>query len=336
MSLPTPYTRVAVVQLAFHPAIVVERYSPLEDPLFVSKRGDSLRPTSGSTPESLHAQLEALRQRVRKAYGAQLLAKVKAVLARCQAWNVRLVVFPEYSIPSDILEAVAQAAGDMVVVAGTHTVERNVRRSGLYTGLGATANPETGQSVCPVLHGGKLLALQPKLNPAVPERESLKPGASWTPVALPEPLPGPLGVLVCLDFLYRESPLYQKHVAPRLEACRFLAVPSLTPHHSLGDFDGKAWEEAKRYGRPVLYCNEAEHGGTSVYVDEKTKKELSQFPERSGLLLRGEEGVIVADVDLGFRRTGESTPYHAPRPVRPVAAATLVYQARAAESEYAQ
>ncbi len=105
-----------------------------------------------------------------------------------------------------------------------------------------------------MLYRGRALALQPKLNPAKPEDRQLRPGNTWVPVALPDGLPGPMGALVCLDFLYRESEAHQRLVLPHLIDCRFLAVPSLTPTHTIGEFSAKAWEEARRYGRPVLYC----------------------------------------------------------------------------------
>ncbi|WP_437801736.1 hypothetical protein [Sorangium sp. So ce693] len=293
------YTRVAVVQLAYHPAIVVDRRSPLEDPLFDPRvASDSLLPSRGEVPEAIKPKLDALRRRIREAYDAQLLARVRAVLAACREYGARIAVLPEYSVPWEILEGVAEAAGDMVVVAGTHTVDRAARRSGMYERLGAAALPTVGQSVCPVLHGGRLLGLQAKLSPAIPERSSMRPGATWTPVEMPDGFPGPMAVLVCLDFLFREGEPHRKLVAERLGACRFLAVPSLTPHHTLPEFAGKAWEEARRYGRPVLYCDGAEGGGTSVYVDEGQAHDLKRFPDRAGYLDPGDEGVIVADVDL--------------------------------------
>ncbi|WP_437281606.1 pentapeptide repeat-containing protein [Sorangium sp. So ce375] len=331
------YTRVAVVQLAYHPAIVVDRRSPLEDPLF-DPRGasDSLLPSRGEVPEAIKPKLDALRKRIREAYDAQLLARVRAVLASCREYGARIAVLPEYSVPWELLDGVAEAAGDMVVVAGTHTVDRAARRSGVYERLGATSVPTIGQSVCPVLHGGKLLSLQAKLNPAIPERSSMRPGEAWAPVDMPDGIPGPMGVLVCLDFLFRESESYRRLVAGRLRDCRFLAVPSLTPHHTLPEFAGKAWEEARRYGRPVLYCDGAEGGGTSVVVDEGQAHDLRRFPDRAGYLEPGDEGVIVADVDLGYERAGSSTRYEAPRPVVPIAEATLVYRGHPAGEAYAQ
>ncbi|WP_438029227.1 eIF2A-related protein [Sorangium sp. So ce233] len=331
------YTRVAVVQIAYYPAIVVDRRSPREDPLFDSRgASDSLLPSRGEVPEAIKPKLDALRRRIRETYDAQLLAKIRAVLAACRAYAARIAVFPEYSIPWEILEGVAEAAGDMVVVAGTHTVDRAARRSGVYERLGAAAVPAIGQSVCPVLHGGRLLGLQAKLSPALPERSSMRPGETWAPVEMPDGIPGPMGVLVCLDFLFRESEPHRALVAERLGECRFLAVPSLTPHHTLPEFGGKAWEEARRYGRPVLYCDGAEGGGTSVYVDEGQVDDLRRFPDRAGYLEAGDEGVIVADVDLGYERAGRSTRYASPRAVVPVAEATLVYRGHPAGEAYAR
>jgi predicted amidohydrolase len=284
----------------------------------------------GSTPLHLHGAAH------REAYGAQLLARIEAVLAACRAWGAQIVVFPEYSIPWELLDAVAGAAGDLVVVAGTHTVDRSARKSGVYERLGAPAIPQTGQAVCPVLHRGRLLALVAKLNPAVPERSSLRPGEAWEPVAMPEGIPGPMGVLICLDFLFRESDRHRALVAPKLGECRFLAVPSLTPHYTLPEFAGKAWEEARRYGRPVLYCDGASGGGTSLYVDEGAPQDLRRFPDRAGYLEPGDEGVIVADVNLGHERVGRSTRFDAPMPVIPVAEASFVYRSNPVADAYAR
>ncbi|XYI01494.1 eIF2A-related protein [Sorangium sp. So ce1128] len=333
------YTRVAVVQLAYHPAIVLDRRSPLEDPLFDPRTAsDSLLPSRGEVPEAIKPKLDALRRRIREAYGTQLLARIRAVLAACREYGARIVVFPEYSVPWEILGDVAEAAADMVVVAGSHTVDRAARRSGVYERLGAAALPAIGQSVCPVLHGGKLIALQAKLSPSISERSSMRPGETWTPVEMPEGIPGPMGVMVYLDFLLREGEPHRHLVAERLGACRFLAVPSLTPHHTLTELAGKlwAWEEARLYGRPVLYCDGAEGGGTSVYVDEDQEHELRRFPDRAGYLEAGDEGVIVADVDLGYERAGGSAGHAAQRPVVPIAEATLVYRGHPAGEAYAR
>lgn len=328
-------TRVAVVQLAYHPAILVDRRSPLEDPLFKLGAPDTLTASRQELPEVFAARLDALRRRIRETYDTQLLARVQAILAACHDWQVKIVVFPEYSIPWEILGGVADEAGDMVVVAGTHMVDRAAKKSGVYEQLALPpeAMPTFGQSIAPVLHRGRLIGSSAKLNRSQHESQ-MKPGTAWTPIAMPDGIPGPMGLLVCLDFLYRESEAPRTLVAEAMEQCRFLAVPSLTPTHSLPGFAGKAWEEARRYGRPVLYCNGATEGGTAIYVDEGQPSDLRDFPKHSGLLDAGDEGVVIADVDLGYERPGRSTRYAGSHPVTPVAVATLVYRANPTAEAY--
>ena len=153
------FTRVAVVQLDVHPAAVVERRTPLEDPLFEFGKPDSLLPTDGSLPPVFKDRYPLLRQRIRQVYATQVKAKVLAVLEACRQWKVRIVVFPEYSIPDDILGPISDASGEMVIVAGTHAVERDGLKSGLYEKLGWHGSerplPTAGQAVCPVLYQGR-------------------------------------------------------------------------------------------------------------------------------------------------------------------------------------
>ncbi|WP_437986160.1 eIF2A-related protein [Sorangium sp. So ce117] len=335
------YTRVAVVQLAYYPAIIIDRRSPLEDPLFDPRRAaDSLLPARADVPSAIKPKLEALRRRIREAYNAQLLARIHAVLSACAEYGARIVVFPEYSVPWEILGGVADAAGEMVIVAGTHSVDRAARRSGVYERLGAARLPALGQSVCPVLHRSRLLGLQAKRTAAAVERSAMRRGDTWAPVEMPDGIPGPMGVLPCLDFLLRDGAHDLSPFAEKLGECRFLAVPSATPHTTLPELAGKVWDEARRYGRPTLYCDGAEGGGTSIYVDEAQPHELRRFPDRAGYLDPGDEGVIVADVDLRYEQASahlaRATRPTAPRPVVPVAEATLVYRGHPAGEAYAQ
>jgi WD40 repeat protein/predicted amidohydrolase len=337
---PRAYTRVAVAQLDCLPAVAFPDRAPFEDPLFDLARPDSLLP-QGTPPPELDSRFRSLRERIARSHFHQLLLKVQAILSACQQWGVRILVFPEYSLPWQVLEEVARSSGDLVVVAGTHMVTRPAVRSGLYERLGGT-RPALGEAVCPVLHRGRLLGLQPKLSPAKLEQGVLKPGSTWSPIPLPEGLPGPMGVLICLDFLHREGEAHRKLMSQALAKSRFLAVPSYTPYHSEPEFSAKAEEEARRYKRPVLWADVAmfserlKAGGSSIYVDEGHSGDLRRFPEHPGYLEPGDEGVIVADVDLGFERVGDSTRYDWERPVVPFASASLVYRHHPANERYAQ
>jgi len=328
------YTRVAVVQINYHPAAIMNRWSPLADPLF-DWQSDSLLPPDGVVPPKFEQRWKRLRTAIRDAYTEQLLRRIKRILETLRQWDVRIAVFPEYSIPWEVLGGVADAAGDMLVVAGTHAIDRQASESEIYRRLGYHAPLVPNSAVCPVLQGGRLLSLQAKLNPARPELNSLVTGTQWKPIDPPGGLPGPLGVMICLDFLFRESPSHRDLVSSQLAECRFLAVPSLTPHYTQGEFAAKAWEEARRYGRPVLYADIATGGGTSIFADEGSQTDLLRFPDATGVLDAGDEGVIVADIDFGTLAPGRSTRYAARNVVHSFAAASLVYRARLRLDEYA-
>ncbi len=326
------YTRVAVVQIAYHPAVA----EMLDDPLFDPKASRHSFVLDGAgVPKKIESAYKNLRARVRKAYVKQLGRRLDVILQHCQDWKVRLVVFPEYSIPAELLERLAQKAPEIVIVAGTHFVDAEGRRSQVYERLLSTSIPAVRNAVCPVLHQGKALSMGAKVHP-VDEEQRLQfvSGKTWNGVATPEGIEGPMGVLICRDFLSRDTEQHRTIIAENLAPCRFLAVPSLTPPHTVNEFAANCWAQARREHRPVLYANDASGGGTSMYVDEGRQQDLQDYPKRAGLLDRNEEGMIVADVDLGYDRKGESTPYDKDLPVKPFAAATFVY--RGLEGDYAK
>jgi WD40 repeat protein len=350
------YTRVAVVQLAFHPAIVASRRSPLEDPLFEPDKPDSLLPDSGAVPPSIEPRLAALRARIRDAYSAQILARAGAVLAACRALGVRVAVFPENSVPWEILGRLADLGGDMVLVAGSHTVDLAARGSGLYERLGLPASllPEVGRVVCPVLHRGRLLALTPKLLPrpltagadpanlanVIQSAKAIAGGAHdarprWTPVAMPAGIPGPMGVLLHEDLLHLDRAPLRDILLEPLRAARFLAVPSLPVSATSPDrIAAQVWDEARRYGKPVLYAGRSNEGGTTIFTNEPRLGDLRRFPDYAGYLEPGDEGAVVADVDLGLDRSNKLQGLE--KSLIPVAEATLLYRAHPVADAYAQ
>lgn len=167
-------TRVAVVQLAFHPAALVRRRSPIEDPLFSPEADPVLEPAHGAIPAELESRRRDVRERVRAVYCEQLWLRVQAIVRACAAWQVQVLVFPEYSIPLALLERLAQEpdARTMVIVAGTHTVPQQRLQEGVYQRLHTPDEllPETGMSVCPVLLPGGLSACRPSSSRPGPSR----------------------------------------------------------------------------------------------------------------------------------------------------------------------
>jgi hypothetical protein len=93
------YVRVAVVQLDYVSAALLDRGSFLEDPLFdFAVRDDTFRDVPGAARDRRDALRRRVR-RVRRAYEDQLTVKLEAILAALRAWDVRVVLFPEYAVP---------------------------------------------------------------------------------------------------------------------------------------------------------------------------------------------------------------------------------------------
>jgi uncharacterized protein YjbI with pentapeptide repeats/predicted amidohydrolase len=323
-------TRVAVVQLECPVAAVLSRRPLLEDPS--CRTGNGAMVATADDPEWLGEVVAELRSEVRAAHLAYARTKVAAITRACRALGVELLVFPEYSIPAELLVELAGWAGDMTVVAGTHAVERATMS--VYEQLGLEdALPEPGMAIAPVLHRGRLVVWQAKLSESRVEQKSLKLGTTWRPVDIPEL--GKLGVLVCLDFLYRQRPIHHEQVGPQLSDTTLLAVPSFTPWHSVQEFDAKSVEASRRYGQPVLYANVAGEGGTTVHADVD-RSQGSSFPEVPATLGRGEEGVVVVDLDLNRYAAGRSTRYEQRPVARGVAAASLIYRHTELFERYAE
>jgi tetratricopeptide (TPR) repeat protein len=322
--------RVAVVQLAYHAAVRGSLADPFGDADPEGTQSRSTLPRGVSPPATLTKAHQVLSDRIEQAYLTQLVLKLRALLTTCREWGVKLVVLPEYSVPAAALEAVVEAAGDMVVVAGTCFVDQAVRKSGVYERLGMP-RPALRQSVAPVINAKSGHTFVGKLH-KVPDEASMNLAVAkqWDPVPLPDTFSGPLGVLICLDFLERQYPSYTEHVAPKLDQCRLLAVPALTSEKSLPLFEGHLKEEAGPRRRPVLFANYALGGGSTIAVNELSLDELRAYPAHAGVLEKGEEGLLVVDLDLAVvgvgRRVGR---YGEALPCTPFAAASLVYSGAA-------
>lgn len=263
---------------------------------------------------------------MRKLYCEYQQQRVAEILRVCRSWGVHLVVLPEYSIPPECLEGLLAETRGMVVVFGTHAVEPRFLRNGVYAKLRANM-PVAGTSIAPVAIDGAIRYFQPKLNKTHLELD-MKLGTSWDPVNVGGPIAARLGVLICLDYLRRDAHPCRTHVGKKIDDCRLLAVPSLTPHHTISEFTARSLAETKRYGRPVVYANIADGGGTSIFVDSARDKPQMEFPYAIPELGRGEEGLIVADIDLTATMPDEkpSRLFSDRTAAVPIAAALLQYK----------
>ncbi len=153
----SPRFRVALCQLHFHPATVYRFGSamlqPMREPVYIHSSSEGLATHvlgafSGTWEEE--QTVDALRDTLRDVYLEFLRRRLTFILELCRSWRVELVVFPEFSIPGELLVGLMDAAKGMNVVFGSHQATRYLIKSGLYSKLG---DPEVQQNdaVVPVL-----------------------------------------------------------------------------------------------------------------------------------------------------------------------------------------
>lgn len=327
------YLRAAVVQLDFLPAATIKNVNLLEQPM--------IRPTEPNWFQtSFESQYRRVREwesnigkRIRNVYVEHEVARISQLLTTLASWHVKVVVFPEYSVAPECIERLLSFTKDMVVVFGTHSVETPDIDSGLYKRLGVE-DPECGTAVAPIAVDGALLHLQPKLNKNHLEN-GLIVGSHWHPIELPGEKELKMGVLICLDFLSREAQSYQAYVAGKIDQCKLVAVPSLTPDYTVDGFRNHSIEDAQRYGRTVLYADVASGGGSSIFVDSASAP-AGSFPFAIPTISKNEEGVVVVDLDVEYTATSENVHRkYVDRPAAiPVALSTLRYPILEDDSKY--
>jgi predicted amidohydrolase len=321
------YLRAAVVQLAFHPSAAIGRVHLLEQP--------PLSPDSPSWPNWFDTDLSNAMRNVRscqKRVGAKLREiyvdhhsrRLVEILRTCAAWGIQVVVFPEYSVPPESLEHAVPATKGLTAVLGTHSVEANLVDKDFYKQFGVAA-PTPGTSVAPIAIDGALRSYQAKLNRNHLE-DGMSDGQSWDPIDLPSAQK--IGILICLDFLKREAVQYRTLVAPKIDDCKVIAVPALTPKYTTDRFDAKALDDCVGYGRSALFADNADGGGSSIAVASALARPSGVFPYGVPSLAIREEGIIAVDIDIAYTRTAEKVQrsYSDRSSAIPVAASVFRYR----------
>ena len=172
-----------------------------------------------------------------------------------------MLVFPEYSIPSAVLQACKQLSDglNITLVAGSHLATQFSLRDYRDAGLSVTADV-IGRAVCPIFVPQQAPKICQKLGRSKWE-SSLVPGDLCPPV--PMSLWGKrafLQVFICLDAI--TSPGDVKAKSAKLGPTVY-AIPSLSPTVNL--FYDKA-RLLLASGHIVLFVNGAEFGGSRVFA----------------------------------------------------------------------
>lgn len=174
------YHRLALAQLSFNPAYLDDSgVSYLHEPIFPADDEHGLYKLGG-LPE-----VHELRSRIATSFVDHMSHKIRATVEFAAQRKVELLLFPEYSIPHELLEESMNLSRrfGMVIVAGSHIATKPAlsehARLGMNQGGGGT---KIGRAVCPVFLPSGRCHLFEKINRSKWE-SSLAPGRESGPVS---------------------------------------------------------------------------------------------------------------------------------------------------------
>jgi tetratricopeptide (TPR) repeat protein/predicted amidohydrolase len=249
------------------------------------------------------AGINDLRENIKYRWIHHIHNKVTSVLRFCAMHHVNLVVFPEYSIPLEVLQVCREIAdeGTMVIVAGSHTIANESQAAKLYKELGletlnlSLADPDSDirKSVCPIFVPKSAPQTVEKVTKSVWETD-MKPGRPLCTLEIE--MGGAkfrLGVLLCIDALRLEqlSSLFRSD-----QEADLLAIPSFSKNTAPFDFVSSL---SMMNEVPCLYANGALGGGSKIFA--RAGSATHSWPTQSDgteKIPEGEEAVAVVDVDF--------------------------------------
>ena len=323
--------RVATVQLDAHVAFEEPGVQYLGEPLREPLLAGLLKRVDPDSP--LLAALERVQQHVTAAYIHGFWPRVAAVLEFCRRHSVDLIVFPEYTIPGELLPRLRALASEIgcTVVAGTHLVTTGLLGDPEYLRC-FTAPPPVNHAIAPVVSPTGV-AYQTKLF-----RSHLEPaidcGASVEQFTCDvHGHKARFGVVICIDFMRHRDETAAAFHREWLRDNHFLVVPSLTDKKTPQRFEASAHDVYQHFHVPVVYANLAVHGGSGVFGYGQAAGEPLAAGTAMPPLPARHEGVVIVDLQLEATAVERPTSLLHVAPAQPIAYA-LILEA-AAEPELA-
>ena len=289
------YVRLAVVQIDAHAAFASKSANYLDEPCLLSEDEVGLYSLSGEP------RINAVKGCVRRFYLENLQARIDAILKYCGAQKVDLVLFPEYSIPAELLPLCAEISKSlkMVIVAGSHTILNTLESQQTYRDLGldqkldlSISDPASDirTAIAPVFLPDGEVHLVSKQSRSPWEGDMIVGDDRWKP----------------FEVTFRDT---------RVRIALFLCIDALTSQKDLsGTIDLAVVPSWSRSTKPfqsfaqlkllqecaVMYANVAHFGESQILARFGQRCEhwfMSEDGSRP--LPKGEEGLIGLDVQLG-------------------------------------
>ena len=239
--------KIALAQIDYRPAFILESHELLVEPIFTSMK----EPHTSISLLSFNG-CEKVTNSLREKYISWLRIKIVAIIEKCIDLSVDLVVFPEYSIPVQLLSDICSLTkGKKIrVIAGTHIVT-NVTHS-LPDGY---PNPKNYLrcAMSPIIANGKIENFTCKKILAAEEHNNIR--VPKEDVADSFGLNNyNLNIKICIEAIADQE---------TLQACEksILAVPSLS--RNIEPF--RALQILAKYKEiPIIYVNGACYGGSVI------------------------------------------------------------------------
>lgn len=283
--------RLNLVQMFYNPAYYDFQYDYLEEPCFLHDMGSPL-----GRLRTLSAVEDFLLDS-KSSYIDYLRSKVLDIISSSGSHKSNILVFPEYSIPFQILPEIREMAKQysMIIIAGTHRVPSGSNANSVYQELGL--NPDLlplGSACAPIFlpDGSTRIALKLK-------KSKWEPNLN-TPLEDPGVIEGEfegekirIAVIPCVDSLHSE--VIGKLFANRTTTPDIIFCPSQSP--VIDPFIVIGMEVALRE-RIFAYVNTSSFGGTSFNLPSKWDPYLTGIPPICKTLPQGSEAILEIDVNL--------------------------------------
>lgn len=308
--------KIAFAQINYRPALILDSHELLVEPIFSSTREShtSISMMNFEGSEKVSANL-------REKYLSWLRVKVVSIIEKCNDLGVDLLLFPEYSIPFQLLNDICSLTRNkgIHIVAGTHMVTKTKQQ--LPKGY-----PEIKDclrcAMAPIISNGEIKNYTFKKVVAAEEHNCIK--------ILKESVPDSfnmgkyiLNVKICIEAVADQDTLQE------CEGC-ILAIPSLS--RNIEPF--KALQILAKYKEmPVIYANGACYGGSLIsgpysiegkhwFVEKNSSKPI---PKNC-------EALVTATVDIDAVRHSVGTVL-LPQPIELNEVIPLLYRESEADSE---
>ncbi len=307
--------KVAVVQMDFNPSAHISSVNYLKEPVKPSfgNSNISISTLSLILSNDANEKLKTFNNKTKNDYIKLLEKKLEEIIKFCSMHKVDLIVFPEYSIPAEILPKIKKNSKEkrINIVAGSHAVLKE--NYTIYKKIEMIRHdeplPELKKAISPIFHLDGRVGYIEKFSPTQRMDHDITPGKKWDIIEFTKNNETFIAsIFICLDYVNEKLP--ERTKSKNYFNNHIVIVPSYTP--TIKDFEDSAIKDLVRYKRPVIFANCVDAGGSRIfcYFDPKTKEQLSNNSDNSSgsfKIPEGEEGIVMVNLDLNKQHIEKPT-----------------------------